>query len=629
MIRRQRRRRSAWRRRLVRVQRVAAVLGAGMALYAAALALTSPARSQAHSPACTATGGGSTVRVGATRSHTTLAAGVAAANAGDTICIDPGDYPDSNGVTIDKSLRILGVGGRPRLIGVGDLSNQKGLIITRADIEVNNLEFVDASVSASDGANGAGIRHETGTLVVRNSSFRDNQNGILTNSNIPDMALEIEGSSFYNNGSGAGDTHGVYMTGGASATLRDNYFESTNNGHDLKSLAAQTTVIGNTFEDSNDPAGQNPSFSIDAERGGVVVVEDNTFIQRSTATNRTIINYGGRSGGDHSVGSLDITSNTVINERSNGSLLQNNSQTGVDANVSGNRIAGISSENVIVGSAGQDDPPMAANNFGPFTAPVLQNNGIIAVTTGTADRSVVEYSTSGAVQTTVPQPDGIAGNSGITALGGDIYIANNEQGIARLDGIGNSAQPTGTSTFYFGGAGIEALTTDGTDLFAGLFEAGDILHFDTDGTLLNTILLDQDMAITGLAWFDNLFFVANHADGNVYTFDMFGNSVGDPLFASGLGAELLSALAYDVGTDINSTVDDSIWLDLGYAVNGSETRRYSLDGQLLDSFASSGVRGLVAAGSTASVVSEPETLLLLGSMLLLLAGIRHRRRIPL
>lgn len=630
-----RRRRGPRQRQFVHSRRILAILAAGFALYAAALLLTSPARSQSQSPTCTATGGGSVVLVGASRTLTTLAAGVAAANPGDTICMDPGDYPDSNGVVITKQLRILGVGGRPRLIGVGNLGNQKGLINSRAELEVVNLEFVDAAVSNGSGQNGAGIRHEAGNLIVRDSRFVDNQNGILTNNNIPDISVLIEGSTFINNGAtssgpGFGRTHGIYVASGTDVVVRDSYFEGTNNGHHLKTLASGNTITGNTFEDTDEPSTQNPSYSIDIERGGTAVVQDNTFIQRSTATNSGIINYGGRSGGDHPNGSLDIVSNTVINDRNNGSLLRNNSQTGVLATVTDNRIDGIGTSNVIIGPAGQADPPAGANSFGPFTAPALQNDGIVAVTTGTTNRSVVEYSNSGTVQTSIDQADGIAGNSGITILGSDVYVANNEQGIARLDGIADSSAPTGTSTYYFGGPGIEALTTDGTDLFAGLFEDGEILQFDTAGTLLGTILLDLDIGITGLAWFDNLFFVANYDDGNVYTFDMFGNSVGGPLFANGLGNGLLSALAYDTGTDMASTVDDSIWLDLGYAVGGAETRRYSLDGQLLDSFSSSGVRGLVASGNTLNdndppAVPEPGTLVLFGSLLLLFSATRRRR----
>lgn len=634
----QRRRRGPWRRRSAWYRRPLAILGAGIALYAAALILTSPARSQAQSPACVATGGGGVVRVGPTRTFTTLAAGVAAANAGDTICMDPGDYPDSNGVVITKAMRILGVGGRPRLIGVGNLGNQKGLINSRAELEVVNLEFVGAAVSDASGQNGAGIRHEAGNLTVRDSKFVDNQNGILTNNNIPTIDVLIEGSTFINNGAtssgpGFGRTHGIYVASGTNAEFRDNYFEGTNNGHHLKTLASGNTVIGNTFENTNEPATLNPSYSIDIERGGNAVVQDNTFIQRSTATNSGIINYGGRTSVDHPDGSLDVIGNTVINDRSNGSLVRNNSQNGVLANVSGNRIDGISTGNVIIGPAGQADPPAAANDFGPFAAPVLQNNGIIGVTTGTPDRGVYEFATDGSVQAMIDQQDGIAGNSGITVVNGAIYVANNEQGIARLGHISDGT----ATTFFFGAAGIEGLATDGTDLYAGLYEEGSILHYDTSGNLLNTIMLDRDIGITGLDWFDNQFFVANFDDGNVYTFDMTGGTVGGPLFSTGLGAGMLSALAYDPGTDLASAVDDSIWLGLGFPAGGGETRRYSLDGQLLGSFASPGLQGLVASGSalngtggdgggSMTTVSEPGSLILLGSMLLLLRRSRRAKR---
>ena len=603
-----------------------------ISLCIAFMLAAAPAAAQpAQSPSCVATGGGNVVLVGPTRTHTTLAAGVAAAAAGDTICMDPGDYPDGTGVTINKSLRILGVGGRPVLRGVGTLSNQKGLIVSQADLEIVNLEFADAAVTPADGANGAGIRKERGSLTVLNSAFRDNQNGILTNdlqSVTPGATVQIEGSTFLNNGSGSGQTHAVYVVGAASGEFRDNYFESTNNGHDLKTLAIQNTIVANTFEDSNEPATQNPSFSIDIESGGDAVVQDNTFIQRSNATNFHIINYGGRAGGDHPGGSLDVSDNTVINERSNGTLLRNNSQNGVMATVTGNRLAGIAQSNVI---SGQADPPAAANNFGPFTAPVLQNDGLVALTTTAPDRAIREFTTTGLPQTTIEQPDGIAGNSGIASVGGSLFVANNEQGIADVGGIGDSTAPTGTSTFYFGGAGIEALTTDGTDLFAGAFEDSTILRFDLSGNLLDTILLSEEIGITGLSWFDGVFYAANFDDGGIYTFDMTGAALGAPLFLTDLGPDLLSGLAYDPGLDDQDASDDSLWVSTGFSGSGGQILRYDLAGQLLDGFGAADVQGLLSFGSAlnaAVAMHAPGTLLLLAPAVLLLlgAGLRRARR---
>ena len=58
------------------------------------------------------------------------------------------------------------------------------------DIRIENIEFRGARVSDR---NGAGIRFEKGKLLVRNCSFLDNQNGILT-ANFGDAELTIENS---------------------------------------------------------------------------------------------------------------------------------------------------------------------------------------------------------------------------------------------------------------------------------------------------------------------------------------------------------------------------------------------------------------------------------------------------
>ena len=633
MIFAQRRRFGSRRGRRLQPRRVLAILSAGVALYAVALILTSPGGAQpAQSPTCTASGGGATILVGASRSLTTLSAGVAAASAGDTICMDPGDYVNDF-VTIDKPVRILGVGGRARLIATVPPPNAKGIIVSQADLEIDNLEFSGAAISPALGNNAAGIRKEAGNLTIANSHFHDNQNGILMN-DIPGAEVEISGSRFDNNGAGDGFSHGVYVNHIAKITVTESYFEAQHVGNHLKSRALETIVRGSTFEDGTGPGATTPSYSIDISEAGIAVIEGNTLIQRAAATNNGIIFYGGEAP-DLPNSSLTVTGNTVINEDFNPRLLRNNSTTGVVGDISGNRIDGIENGNI---ADGQADPAPAANDFGPFSAPVLQNNGIVALATATAGRNVEEYDTGGSLQSAIEQPHGVAGNSGISALGGTLFVTNDKHGIAAVQGIGDAGTPTGTTTLYFGGPGIEALTTDGTDLYAGLFEDSSILRFDSNGNLLQTIALDQDIGITGLAWFDNLFFVANYDDGNVYTFDMLGNSQGAQLFATGLGAGLLSGLAYDPGLDALSLDDDSIWLATGFAVNGGDVLRYDLSGQLIDSFAAAGVRGLLASGSEildsgsgdgdggVVAMAEPAGLLLLSPALILLAATLRKRR---
>src|SRR5947209_5947522 len=93
----------------------------------------------------------------------TVAAAVAEAQPGDTIKLRAGDYTDDFAV-IDKPLTITSVGGVAKLQALGHIANGKAILIVRAPLTVENLEFSGATV---EDHNGAGIRFEAGTLTVR------------------------------------------------------------------------------------------------------------------------------------------------------------------------------------------------------------------------------------------------------------------------------------------------------------------------------------------------------------------------------------------------------------------------------------------------------------------------------
>jgi hypothetical protein len=64
------------------------------------------------------------------------------------------------------------------------LSNEKGIILAEASLEVNGLTLKGAAIASSLGGNGAGIRDQItqpeAFLMVENSTFLDNQEGILS-----------------------------------------------------------------------------------------------------------------------------------------------------------------------------------------------------------------------------------------------------------------------------------------------------------------------------------------------------------------------------------------------------------------------------------------------------------------
>lgn len=155
------------------------------------------------------------LQVGPHRAIKTIAASASTAGAGATIFVDAGDYPADVAVWQHDNISIRAVGGRVRLLARGAAAEGKAIWVVRAKgMRVEGFDFLGARVAD---LNGAGIRLERGTLVVRDCTFTDNQNGILT-SNDPQVELEIVNSEFSYNGHGDGQSHNLYA--GAIARLK-------------------------------------------------------------------------------------------------------------------------------------------------------------------------------------------------------------------------------------------------------------------------------------------------------------------------------------------------------------------------------------------------------------------------
>jgi Right handed beta helix region len=117
-------------------------------------------------------------------------------------------------------------------------------------------------------------------------------------------------------------------------TVTNSNFEGTKVGHDIKSRAAQSTITGNTFDDS-----ATASYSIDLPNGGNAVVANNVFAKAATAQNAPAIHYGGEVA--NPIGSLLIQNNVFVNQRANGVVVLNQA-VGLTVNVTGNFIYGES-----------------------------------------------------------------------------------------------------------------------------------------------------------------------------------------------------------------------------------------------------------------------------------------------
>jgi hypothetical protein len=247
--------------------------------------------------------------VGPGRQYHTISAAVAAADRdpklADTYVIEvvPGTYTnDFPLVRRPMTIEVDPAHARQRVVlqATGLLLNGKGIILTTASLTVNGLTFSGARIDNSVGGNGAGIRDEnTGParLIVRNSTFIGNQEGILDDGD-PAETVTIANSAFKNNGNPAsGSEHGIYIGRSGKLTVSNSLFCGQVNGNALKSRARVTTV-----ENSIIYTGQaNPrlgcgtgaaSYDIDLSNGGVATISKNQIIKGNAAPNHIMIAYG-------------------------------------------------------------------------------------------------------------------------------------------------------------------------------------------------------------------------------------------------------------------------------------------------------------------------------------------------
>lgn len=236
-----------------------------------------------------------------------------AARDGDTIEIAAGTYTGDVAVWRQNGITIRGVGGRPVLDAAGQSAEGKAIWVIQGDnVVIDNIAFVGARVSDQ---NGAGIRHEGGALTIRNSLFKDNEEGILTN-NDREQSLVIEGSEFADNGiaDGAGQVHAIYAGAIRELSVRSSYFHGTKIGHHIKSRAATTTVLCSTIVDG--PSG-TASFEVDISIGGDAIIMGNVFHKGAQSDNTGMIAYGNE-GLKNEGRSLIVLNNTLITDAGSG-----------------------------------------------------------------------------------------------------------------------------------------------------------------------------------------------------------------------------------------------------------------------------------------------------------------------
>ena len=307
--------------------------------------------------------------VGPGGQYTTISSAVAAADSDTSpnnyyvIQVMPGryvnDFPHvTRPMTIEVNPSYLG--RAVVLQATQDLPNQKGIILSDANLTVVGLTFTGAHIANSLGGNGAGIRDQNtsnpASLIVRNSTFTGNQEAILTGANAA-QTVSIVNSRFLNNGNPDQNywQHAIYIGAAGSLTVGNSLFCGQLIGHDIKSRAMVTSVYNNRLYDgaANTAIGCNAgstSYAVDVPNGGSATISGNQIIQGSATQNTTMVAYGEEG--------LPYTSNSLY--LSSNSFTSSGVSNAIGINDPNCVPAEITADNTFVGVATPVSPPQCA-----------------------------------------------------------------------------------------------------------------------------------------------------------------------------------------------------------------------------------------------------------------------------
>ena len=280
--------------------------------------------------------------VGAGQEYAHIADAVAASHDGDTLRVQAGTYVNDF-ATINTKITIEGVGGMAHLLATVSPPDGKAILTTNTDVTLDHLEFSDAQVAD---LNGAGVRYQGGSLLITNSYFHDNQNGLLSGA-VPGGAITIRNSEFAYNGAGDGYSHNIYVGDIASLVIDNSYFHDALVGHEIKSRAEQTTITNSRIQDG--PAG-TASYSIDLPNGGDAVIQGNVIQQGPNSQNPAIIAVG-EEGGLHANTALRVIGNTILNDLADPFASAVINPANVAVSLTGNAVYGLTANQLVTGPA--------------------------------------------------------------------------------------------------------------------------------------------------------------------------------------------------------------------------------------------------------------------------------------
>lgn len=269
--------------------------------------------------------------VGPNAAYRTISAAVAAADT-DTSSADyyvievaPGTYTnDFPVVTRPMTIEVDPTrAGQPVVLNATvPLPNEKGIIVSTANLTVNGLTFEGAEIANWLGGNGAGIRDQNlgspAALIVENSAFLNNQDGILAGDNAA-QSIYVINSSFINNGNPDVNnfTNALYANYIGSLSVISSRFCGQLWGQDIKSRATVTNVSDSQLYDGQADAAigcqaGSSSLAIDVSNGGIATITGNAIIQGPASPNYKMVEYG-EEGMLYTSNALWVSDNTFTN----------------------------------------------------------------------------------------------------------------------------------------------------------------------------------------------------------------------------------------------------------------------------------------------------------------------------
>jgi hypothetical protein len=277
--------------------------------------------------------GPAVMKVGPNQAIKSLAEASKLASDGMVIEVEAGDYAADVASWSQDDLTLKSVGGRVRMLAKGVTAQGKGIFITTGTrMRIEGFDFIGARVADR---NGAGIRLERGSLSLRDCSFKDNENGILT-SNDKTARLEIEDCEFGTIVRHDGQNHNIYVGAIAYLRITGSYFHHGQVGHLLKSRAAVNHILYNRLTDE---IGGESSYELEFPNGGQAIVVGNLIQQSSGTQNPHIISFGAE-GLTWPKQELQLINNTLIDQRPSGGIFLRVSPGPVQVRVFNNLLVG-------------------------------------------------------------------------------------------------------------------------------------------------------------------------------------------------------------------------------------------------------------------------------------------------